>query len=251
MARLLFSGQSYDPVMNKGDYHSYNIKHTKISVTIGCKKKLIYSPNIIAIVPGTDPALRNEYITVSGHLDHLGKFENHVYNGANDDASACVIILEAARVIALNPLKRPVMFVLFTGEELNLIGSQHFNKHPAVPESDIHLNINIEQIGSKSRTFPGIWAFGAAQFKTDFYKSGTGLFTDKDMKYDAIDDNVDIIRNCDTYSFYTKHIPSVILSSGGFNEYHQPQDKIGLIDFDHLLNAADVLKSLVSELGNK
>jgi len=250
LARLLLAGQNYDPMANKGSYHSYILDNTEISVAIDYKKEFIHCYNVVAVVPGTDSALRNEYVTVGAHLDHLGKIGNHVYNGANDDASGCVIILEAAKAIALNPPKRPVLFVLFTGEELNLIGSTHFVKHPPIPVEHILLNINIEQVGSKNRTFPGIWAIGSPQFKRAFYESGN-FFIGTELKYDSIDAMVDVISSCDTYSFYIKKIPSIILGSGGFSEHHTTQDKIDLIDFEHLYKAAKLLHSFIMELGNK
>lgn len=109
-AQLLLAGQCYDHISNKGSYHSYILNNTEISVSIDCKKEFVNCYNVVAIAPGTDSILRKEYITVGAHLDHLGKIWSHVYNGANDDASGCVIILEAAKAIALNLPKRPVLF---------------------------------------------------------------------------------------------------------------------------------------------
>lgn len=206
--------------------------------------------NIIAVVPGTAAALQNEYITVSAHLDHIGKQGNKIFNGANDDASGCVIILEAAKAIALHPLKRPVMFILYTGEEQGLIGSDYFVNNLPVPKENINININIEQVGSLHRSFQGIWAIGNPKFKQDFYKAGI-VFSNNELKYDSINSNVDIIKDCDTYSFYNKNIPSVILGSGGFPEHHKVEDKIDLIDFPHLQKSAILLLSFIVEMGNK
>ncbi|MFX0142403.1 MAG: M28 family metallopeptidase, partial [Candidatus Hodarchaeota archaeon] len=206
--------------------------------------------NVIAFVPGTDSVLREEYITVGAHLDHLGKIGNHVYNGANDDASGCVIILEAAKAIALHPPKRPVLFVLYTSEEQHLIGSRHFLDNPPVPIEQISLNINIEQIGSKNREFPGIWAIGPSQFEEFFYAAGSSII-DTDLKFDPIEQYKEALRSCDLWSYCQREIPAIMLSSGGFPEHHTPQDKINLIDFEHLLKAAKLLHSFIMELGNE
>jgi hypothetical protein len=250
LAHILFAGHDYDPMANKGNYHSYILDDTEISVTIGCQKEFVNCYNVVAVMPGTDSSLKNEYITVGAHLDHLGKIGNHVYNGANDDASGCVIILEAAKAIALNPLKRPVLFVLYTSEEQHLIGSMHFLKNPPIPVEQILLNINIEQIGSKNRDFNGIWAIGTPQFKESFYKAGIYL-TETNLKYDPIEKYKDALKDCDLWTYYQKNIPAIMLSSGGFKEHHTPQDKIDLIDFDHLQVAAKLLYSFIMELGNK
>jgi hypothetical protein len=250
LAQILFAGQNYDPMTNKGSYHTYILDNTKIRVTIDCKKEPINCYNVVAVLPGTDSSLRNEYLTVGAHLDHLGKIGNHVYNGANDDASGCVIILEAVKAVALNPPKRPVLFVLYTGEELNLVGSMHFLKNPPIPIEQISLNINIEQIGSKNRDVLGVWAIGSPQFKESFYKAGNS-FVNADLKYDPIEKYRDALKNnVDLWSYYQKEIPAIMLSSGGFSDHHTTRDKIDLIDFDHLQVAAKLLYSFIIELGN-
>ena len=122
-------------------------------------------------------------------------------------------------------------------------------KNPPIPVERILLNINIEQIGSKNRDFRGIWAIGSPRFREAFFESGNFL-SGTELKYDSIDEMADVIKDCDTYSFYSKNIPSIILGSGGFKEHHTPQDKIDLIDFDHLLAATKFLYSFIIELGN-
>ena len=249
--KTLFSGQSFDPIANKGTYHSYILDNTKLSATINCKKEPINCYNIIAIAPGTDSTLKNEYLTVGAHLDHLGKIGDKVYNGANDDASGCVIILEAAKAIALNPPKRPVLFVLYTAEELGLVGSKHFLREPPIPINQISLNINIEQIGSKNRGYEGVWVMGPPEFKTSFHNVSKA-YSETNFKYDSIENCIDDLKNSvDLWSYYQKKIPAIMLSSGGFPEHHTTKDKIELIDFDHLLVAANFLHSYIVELGDE
>jgi Zn-dependent M28 family amino/carboxypeptidase len=218
-------------------------------ITIDYKMESFNSYNIIAVTPGTDGHLKKETIVVGAHLDHIGKVGKHIYNGANDDGSGCIAALEAAKATAKNPLKRPVMFVFYTGEELNLIGSMHFVCHPPITLENILMNINLEQLGSKHRSFKGVWAIGDAEFKKPFYKSGS-VFADADLKFDTIDSMLEAISNCDTYSFVNKNVPSLLLGSGGFSEHHLTLDKINLIDFRHLRKSIMLLNSLVEELGN-
>ncbi len=249
--KTLFPGQNFDPIANKGKYQSYILDNIKLSATINCKKEVINCYNLIAIVHGTDSTLKNEYLTVGAHLDHLGKIGDKVYNGANDDASGCVIILEAAKTLALNPPKRSVMFILYTGEELGLVGSKHFLRKPPIPINQISLNINIEQIGSKNRSYKGVWAIGMSQFEIPFQKVRNS-YPETDSKFDSLEKCIDdIAGHVDLWSYYQKEIPTVMLSSGGFPEHHTIQDKIDLIDFDHLLVAANFLHSFIVELGNK
>lgn len=251
--KTLFAGQSFNPITNEGKYHSYILDDTRLSATINCKKEPINCYNIIAIAPGTDSIFKNEYLTVGAHLDHLGKIGDKVYNGANDDASGCVIILEAAKAIALNTPKRSVMFILYTAEELHgLVGSKHFLRKPPIPINQISLNINIEQIGSKNRDYNGIWGIGSPQFNDGFsYVSNS--YRGVNFKYDDLNENY---RNAfkdqvDSWSYMKKGIPTIMLSSGGFPEHHKSEDKIDLIDFDHLFVASNFLYSFIVELGNE
>ena len=114
----------------------------------------------------------------------------------------------------------------------------------------VSMNINLEQVGSKHRSFPGIWAVSTPGFESVFYKSGK-VFADPDLKYSSVDSLMNEISNTDGYSFITRHVPSVLLSSGGFDEHHTVLDKIDLIDFEHLRKATVLLSALVEELGNR
>lgn len=252
LAEILLDKQSYNPITNKGNYQSYVLSNTEISVSIDCHKDTINCYNVVAVLPGTDSSFRNEYLTVGAHLDHLGEMGNHVYNGANDDASGCVIILGAAKALALNPPKRSVLFILYTSEEQNLDGSKHFLKYPPIPIEQISLNINIEQIGSKTRNYKGIWGIGSPQFN-DVFSYVSNSYRGTNFKYDDLDEN---FRNAlrgqvDSWSYIQKGIPAIMLSSGGFPEHHKPEDKIDLIDFDHLFVASNFLYSFIVELGNE
>lgn len=250
LAHTLFRGHNYNPMTNKGNYHSCFFDNIEMGVALNCKTEPVDCYNVVAAVPGTDPVLKNEYITVGAHLDHLGKIDDHIYNGANDDASGCVIILEAAKAIALNPLKRSVLFILYTSEEQHLIGSRYFLENPPVPVEQIALNINIEQIGSKNRDFHGIWAIGDPQFKESFFKANV-FFSEADVKFDMVNSFKNgLAGKVDLWSYYEKNIPVIMLSSGGFPEHHTVHDKIDMIDFEHLFNAAKLLHSYIIELGD-
>lgn len=249
VAQILMKDQVYDPISHKGNYCSFVLENIEIDVNIDCKKEVINCYNIIAIVQGTDSSLKNKYITVGAHLDHLGKMGNHIYNGANDDASGCAIILEAAKAIAQNPTKKSILFILYTSEEQGLIGSKYFLENSPVPIHRILLNINIEQIGSKNRDFPGIWVISPPEFNEAFQKVSNS-FDKTYFKFDPINKYKDALSTCDLWSYYQKDIPAIMLSSGGFPEHHKPEDKIDLIDFEHLYIAAKFLYSYITELGN-
>lgn len=204
--------------------------------------------NIIARLPGSDPHLRNEYITLGAHLDHIGKnWVGRQYPGANDNASACAAVLEAARVLAARPAKRTIIFVLFTAEEFGHIGSQHFVKNPPVPLDRVLMNVNLEQIGSYHRDYPEIFAFGPPSQRSTFESAGRSVFGTWVLLED-IQNHLPAVRESDTWSFLQAKQPALIISSGGFPEHHTSKDTVALIDFDHLTHATNVIISYVREL---
>jgi hypothetical protein len=106
--------------------------------------------SVVAVVPGTDPQLKEEYVLVSAHYDHLGERQgegDQIYNGANDNASGTVGLIEAGAALMKTRPRRSVMFVALWGEEKGLRGSRAFVQDPPVPLSQIIANINLEQIG--------------------------------------------------------------------------------------------------------
>lgn len=204
--------------------------------------------NVIARLDGSDPRLRNEYITLGAHLDHIGMTGlGEPYPGANDDASGCAAVLETARVLAARPPKRSILFVLFTAEEVGHLGSQHFVKAPPVPLDQILMNVNLEQIGSSHRDYPGIFAFGPPSQRDRFESAGRSEFG-RWVLLEDIQNQLPAARESDTWSFLQARQPAVILSSGGFPEHHTSKDAVGLIDFDHLARATRVIIRYVRDL---
>jgi len=114
------------------------------------EKSHAMSPNIAAVFPGADPALKSEYVLISAHLDHLGVGEpihgKTIYPGAMDDASGVATVLETAHAIAESGKrpKRSLLFLVFTAEEKGLLGSRYFAGHPTVPEDRIVADLNLD-----------------------------------------------------------------------------------------------------------
>lgn len=125
-----------------------------LAVSINAKakveKKNIESANVIARLPGTDPDLKNEYVVLSAHIDHLGIGEpingDRIYNGAMDNASGSAVLLDVAASLKKSPekLKRSLLFVFVTGEEKGLLGSKYFTAHPTVKAGAMVADINID-----------------------------------------------------------------------------------------------------------
>jgi hypothetical protein len=246
----LFKDVDFKPITHKGNYRTMEMKNIELGLSVDVEKDLVDCYNIIGICLGSDPELSGEYITVGAHLDHLGRDGSVIYYGANDNASSCVLILEVARVLSKKPLKRSVMFILFTAEEIGHFGSLHYVAHPAIPHNQVSLNINLEQIGARTRNFDGIWAIGPASERHTLFavkEKTSGI----ELGFDDIESQVPVISGSDTLSFYLKQLPAIILGSGGFPEHHQTSDNVDLIDYDHLYRATLFVQAYIEDLGNK
>ena len=130
------------------------LPHFPLSVSIRAKaklmKKTVVSSNIVASLQGSDPQLKNEYVVLSAHIDHVGIGEpvngDRIYNGAMDNASGVAVLLDVAASLKKHPenLKRSLLFVFVTGEEKGLLGSKYFAVHPTVDPKSMVADINID-----------------------------------------------------------------------------------------------------------
>lgn len=150
------TGKSYDEVVKK-------IYETKKPASFAMGKRAhirmnaTYNPaatgkNIVGVVEGSDPVLKNEYILVAGHLDHLGMIPYHI-EGANDNNSATSVLLGVAETLSKSSIKpkRSVVFLSLDGEEAGLTGSTYYTKHPLFPKEKVKAVINLEQVGVGER----------------------------------------------------------------------------------------------------
>jgi membrane dipeptidase len=122
------------------------------------------APNVIGVMPGKDPKLKDEYIIVGGHLDHLGvELDGQIYNGADDNAGSAAVILEIARTFQANGYRpdRTVVFASWAGEELGLVGSRYYTKNPVFPLEKTVLYMNMDMVGTGDDDLyvGGMWEF--------------------------------------------------------------------------------------------
>lgn len=128
--------------------HSFRLKRASLHLSNQVRYQLVKSANVIAFIEGSDPQLKNQAVIVGGHLDHLGRRGEYIYNGAEDNASGACGILAMARALALNPEKpkRSVIFCLWTGEEEGLLGSRYYVEHPLFPMEKTVAYLNLDMI---------------------------------------------------------------------------------------------------------
>lgn len=221
--------------------------NSKNSITLqlgSMEKEAVVSNNVIGVIEGTDPKLKNEYIIYSAHYDHVGVGEpdetgDTIYNGARDNAVGTVTVLSMAQNLAKYPTKRSALFILFTGEEKGLLGSKYYVENPVLPLKNMVYCFNSDNAGyndTSSATIVGLARTTASQH----IKEAASTFG-----LTAIDDPAPeqgLFDRSDNVHFARKGIPAPTFSLGftAFNGdvtkyYHRPGDEADSLDYDYLL----------------
>ncbi len=212
------------------------IKGYRTTDYYGEKFKNNISHNVIGKVEGTDPQLKNQVILIGGHLDHLGMTNDLIYNGADDDASGAALTMEMGRLIAAGAAaikpKRTIVFALWCGEEMGLLGSNYFAKNPSggIKIDDIVVNFNADMVGLGNR----IGAPGALNFPSIY--NVILKFQDADIA-SIVDPSTGGPGGSDHSAFIEKGIESLaLMTSGGVGhpDYHDAADKSEKIDSEIL-----------------
>ncbi len=127
---------------------SVDLSDTKVTVSTTAKTGLIRALNVIGYIEGSDPKLKEEYFVVGAHFDHLGRWEDYIYNGADDNASGSIGVMNIAKAFMANPVKpkRSIVFALWTGEEEGLLGSRYYTMNPTFPMDKTIGYLNYDMI---------------------------------------------------------------------------------------------------------
>ena len=198
--------------------------------------------NVIGVIPGSDPALKNEIVAFAAHYDHLGIGTpvngDSIYNGADDDASGVVTVLEIARSFAKGaPPKRTLLFMLTTGEEQGILGTRWYIAHAAFPLSQMVAELDVEMTGRPDSLAGGpgkLWMTGydRSTMGSMLKAAGIPIVADPYPQFKFFERSDNIV-------FARAGIPAHTLSSYNLHkDYHQPSDDVSRIDFAHLTSAA-------------
>ena len=200
--------------------------------------------NVVGVIPGSDPALRDQVVLIDAHYDHLGiqsgQRGDSIFNGADDDASGVVAVMEIARALARGAApKRTVIVAATTGEEVGLLGTRWYLEHPVRPLDAMVANLEIEMIGRPDSLAGGPgrgWLTGFARSTMGdlFASAGLPIVADKRLEQD-------FFMRSDNIAFAERGIVAHTLSSYNMhNDYHQPSDDVAHVDFPHMTRLIDV-----------
>lgn len=227
------------------------------------KSDKINSENVIGVVEGTE--FKDEVIFITAHYDHLGVRDGKVYNGADDDGSGTVAVMEMAEAFAkakeagFAP-KRTIAFMAVTGEEKGLLGSSYYTDHPIFPIANTVCDLNIDMIGryddehKKDSSF--VYLIGSDKISTDLHKinehaNNTYTKLTLDYKFNDPDDPNRFYYRSDHYNFAEKGVPIIFYFNGVHADYHEETDEISKINFDLLVKRAQLVFYTAWEVANR
>lgn len=237
---------------------AFQPQQTTVSIAIPVDVIEQRPPNVAGILRGSDPVLRDTYVVISAHMDHVGvgtpdATGDSIYNGADDDASGTSGVLEVAEALASQTERpaRSVMFLLVSGEEKGLLGSRYFSEHPTVPVDKIVANVNIDMIGRNAPD--SVVAIGQEY-------SSLGPLTQEvvrahpELGLTASQDLWPAERfffRSDHFNFARLEIPAIFFFTGVHEDYHRPSDEVEKIDADKAARVARLAYYLVREIATR
>ncbi|HEY7877877.1 MAG TPA: M20/M25/M40 family metallo-hydrolase [Gemmatimonadaceae bacterium] len=210
--------------------------------------------NVVGIIRGGDPVLGDSAVLVDAHYDHLGigrpVHGDSIYNGADDDGSGTVAVLEIARAMRAGPTpRRTVIFLTTIGEEVGLLGTRWFVSHPVVPLDRIEANLEIEMIGRPDSLAGGpgrgwLTGFDRSTMGEMFARAGLPIVPDRRPSQN-------FFMRSDNIAFARRGIPAHTLSSFALHtDYHEPSDELSRIDFAHMTELIDAAARAVRLLAD-
>jgi Zn-dependent M28 family amino/carboxypeptidase len=213
-------------------------------------------PNVIAVLPGSDPALAAEYVAVVAHMDHVGVGRplggDSIYNGADDNASGTAGLLAIAEAAAgLRPAPRRSMLLLaVSGEERGLLGSRYYAEHPTVPLERVVALVNLDMISRNRPDSVYLNGWGKSEV-SDLVRRLAAERTDLGLAVGPdLEDRPVTPADSDHYPFQRRGIPYIFFYSGGHPDYHRPGDHPDRVDADKAARIARLALATMLELAS-
>ena len=217
--------------------------------------------NVIGVLPGNDPLLKDEFVIVGGHYDTTPNppkarrlFFDNINNGADDNASGTAMVLELfEKYASTNSHKRTLVFILFGGEELGLLGSKHYAENPTINLDKVQLMVNLDMIGrldeDKNVYLGGVpTAYGLDKAIKPFIESSKLNVTSYQHTASGVRS---LFSRSDHYNFYKKDVPSLFFFTGIHKDYHTPRDEANLVNYEGLKLISDLAEKVIDNAANR
>jgi hypothetical protein len=235
---------------------TFSLDRTEESVT---------AQNVLGYIPGSDSLLRDELIVITAHYDHVGIIDGEIHNGADDDGSGTVTVLELADAFmesvnaGMGP-KRSVLLMTVVGEEKGLLGSEWYADHPIWPLENTVTNLNIDMIGRVDEAHPDddryVYLIGSDKLSSELHEiseTANSTYTNLalDYTFNAPDDPNRFYYRSDHYNFAKNNIPVIFYFSGVHEDYHRPGDDPEKIHYDKTAEIGQLVFYTAWQLANQ
>ena len=254
----------------------FELKATKkIALNVALKSDTVYTQNVVGILEGSDPILKNEYVAIGAHYDHVGMNpfapgDDKIFNGADDDGSGTVAVMAIAEAMSKGQRpKRSILFIWHAGEEKGLWGSEYYTDNPTVPIGSIITQLNIDMIGrfqnpgdenhNQNKNLPKpneIFTIGASMMSTELGQLADAvnksfLNLNFNTKYDGPDHPEQFFYRSDHFNYARKGIPIIFFMDGSHEDYHQVSDHIDRINFEQMEKVTRTIFATGWDLANR
>lgn len=235
-----------------------------VELTIERSEKPVDTYNVVGFLEGTDK--KDEVVIITAHYDHIGvSFDGSINNGANDDGSGTVTVMELAEAFGKAAAegkkpRRSILFMTVTGEEKGLLGSEFYSRHPLFPLENTVCDINIDMVGRDDDEHVGkpdfIYVIGSDKLSSHLHqimeeqnKKHIGL--DLDYRYNDPNDPNRFYYRSDHYNFAKHRIPVAFFFNGVHADYHQPTDDVDKIEFDKAQKVGRLVFYMAWDISNR
>jgi hypothetical protein len=234
-----------------------------LKIEIKIEEKHLSAENVLGYIEGTD--LKNELLVLSAHYDHLGMEAGQVFNGADDDGSGTVSIIELAQTFALakkegHGPRRSMLFITFSGEEKGLLGSEYYTDNPVYPLKNTIADLNIDMIGrvdaKHKDSIEYVYVIGSDKLSSELHRINENANRQfcklkLDYTFNNVHDPNRFYYRSDHYNFAKNNIPVIFYFNGTHEDYHKETDEISKINFDLMEKRARLVFYTAWELANR
>jgi hypothetical protein len=249
------------------DKKTAKVKPSTLSFSITQRFDPLKTTNVLGFLEGTDK--KDEVLVITAHYDHIGKNGSgegdRINNGADDDGSGTVSVMQLAKAFVQakkegNGPRRSILFMLVTGEEKGLLGSDYYTQHPVYPLSNTVVNLNIDMVGRKDPqhkdSAPYVYVIGSDRLSKELHSLSESINNQYsklifDYTYNAESHPERIYYRSDHWNFAKNNIPIIFYFDGIHEDYHQPSDEVDKIEFDLLAKRAECVFHTAWEIANR
>ncbi|MGH7873993.1 MAG: M28 family peptidase [Candidatus Binatia bacterium] len=229
------------------------VPNSKIALQVKLAEVRQRTANVVGILPGSDPALKDQNIVIGAHYDHLGlgyygtrdsSTEGQIHHGADDNASGTAVLMDLARRMSERPRPaRTIIFAAFSGEELGLYGSRHYVNNPSAPLSSTKAMLNLDMVGRLRENRARVYGARSAQ-------ELSGIVTGAAHELGLEISESDGVGRSDHMAFYNRKVPALHFFTGTHADYHRPSDTWDKLNIEGMAKISDLVTAVAQQLAD-